>query len=193
MDIFLLRHSESESNSKGVLSSFSDDPLTKNGQKQAREIVEVLSHLGIESILCSPFPRALETIIPFSKVSGLRVETHECLAEGQLVLDSSVKSQVPEYSKSNGYPIQNETVGQFVGRAKLAAELILSQAEQTILVVSHGHMIRELLNIFLKTNEKVRFPHSNCGLSRISAGKHFTIQYLNRDISSNTALQWASH
>ncbi|MCP4323071.1 MAG: histidine phosphatase family protein [Alteromonadales bacterium] len=183
MDIFLLRHGETESNRQGLLSSFSEDPLTEKGVAQSFNIVEHLEKLDIQTILCSPYLRAQETIKPFSLATGMKVEIHKSLAEGQLVLDSLVKPITPSYCKVTGDPISNETQGQFIGRAFSALQLILNQENDRILVVSHGHMIRELLNIFIKPAEKMRFPHVNCGITRLSIGENQMIHYINRELS----------
>ena len=182
MDIFLLRHAQTTPNQKGELYSTSEDSLTKAGLEQATAMVPDLLKLEIETILCSPYPRAINTITPFCEAAGKEINSSGCLAEGQLVLESSIKAQPPEYSPVNGYPIQNETKTQFIGRAKQAMELILNQSTANVLVVSHGHMIRELLNMFLDTTKKVRFPHNNCGLTYLSLKEHVLVQYTNRII-----------
>lgn len=182
MDIFLLRHAETESNRDGSLSSMAEEELTDFGSKQAVAIVDVLGSLGIQAILSSPYPRALKTIEPFSIVSKIKIQVHGCLAEGQLVLDASQEYEQPVYSGTNHYPLHSETKGQFIGRVRQAFELILSQKEEKILVVSHGHMIRELLNLFFKTTHKVRYPHSNCGLSLVSTGEYPVARYINREL-----------
>jgi len=186
MDIFLLRHAETQSNSQGALSSCSEDPLTKFGLEQANSIIEPLEKLDINSIVSSPYLRAIKTIMPFAKVSGLKINEHSCLAEGQLVLDSAIKSVDPEYEISTGYPIKHESQEQFIGRAEEASKLLLKQEGSRVLVVSHGHMIRELLNIFIQTENKIRYPHDNCALTHISFGKNLTIRYINRAISLQT-------
>jgi broad specificity phosphatase PhoE len=183
MDIFLLRHAETESNKKGSLSSCSEDPLTAKGVGQSFYIVDSLRKLGVQTILCSPYPRARKTIEPFSKAVGIEVEPHGSLSEGQLILESSVEPENPLYSGVREYPIVGETKGQFIGRAMKAAELILRQEHERILVVSHGHMIRELLNLFLQPAQKTRFPHANCGLSWLSVGDCQMIHYINRQLS----------
>lgn len=142
--------------------------MTQYGLEQANSIVPELDRLEVECILSSPYPRALKTIAPFSRASGLQVHTHGCFAEGQLVLDSNLKIQEPKYEPNNGYPIQDEAKGQFLGRAIEASQMLRNQRNSNILVVSHGHMIRELINIFIQSSIKVRFPHDNCGLTHIS-------------------------
>lgn len=187
MDIFLLRHAETESNRAGVLASGSEDALTEHGRWQAHAIVEGLMGLEIEAILCSPYTRALHTIGPFAQAASLPVAVHPVLAEGQLVLDSSIYHEEPAYiPHSSGYlhPDVNESAGAFLRRVEQAQEVIFSQSVSRVLVVTHGHMIRELLNSILDLPAKTRFPHDNCGLSHISIAQLATVGFLNRAICS---------
>ncbi|UZH11188.1 MULTISPECIES: histidine phosphatase family protein [unclassified Halomonas] len=188
MEIFLLRHAETESNRAGSLSSGCEDTLTQLGHWQARAIVDGLMEFEIETILCSPYSRALDTVAPFAQAASLAVEVHPCLAEGQLILDNLVSHEEPIYMPhSSGYlhPAGTEQAGAFLGRVMQAQEIIFSQAASKILVVTHGHMIRELLNSLLALPIKTRFPHDNCGLSLISVGKVNTVGFLNRAMCSN--------
>mgnify|MGYP005851698219 CR=1 FL=1 len=191
MDIFLLRHAETDSNQAGLLASGSEDALTENGKWQAQAIVGGLMELEIEAILCSPYSRALDTVKPFAQAASLSVVVHPCLAEGQLVLDNPVSHEEPVYiPHASGYlhPAKGEQAGTFLRRVMEAQEAILSQSASTILVVTHGHMIRELLNSFLALPVKTRFPHDNCGLSLVSVGKVNTVGFLNRAMCSNQAV-----
>ncbi|UTF61216.1 histidine phosphatase family protein [Gilvimarinus sp. DA14] len=191
MDIFLLRHAETESNQAGSLASGSEDTLTEYGKWQAQAIVAGLMELEIEAIFCSPYSRALDTIYPFTQAASIPVVVHPCLAEGQLVLDSFVSHEEPVYvSHSSGhlYPAENEQAGAFLRRALQAQEIISSQSASKVLVVTHGHMIRELLNNYLALPVKTRFPHDNCGLSRISVGELNTVVFINRALCSNNAV-----
>lgn len=185
MFLYFLRHAETESNRIRSLSSCNEDPLTQAGWEHAKLIVHELMELGVEKILCSPYSRAIDTITPFSIASQLVPEIHPCLAEGQLVLNTLCEIENPEYLPDAKYPIQNETQGQFLGRAMEASELIHSQKSKSVLVVSHGHMIRELLNIQLNTGKKIRFPHYNCGLSCLFIGEYLEIKFANRALGSN--------
>lgn len=187
MDLFLLRHAETESNRAGSLTSGSEDALTEYGHWQADAIVEDLMALEIDTILCSPYSRALQTVKPFSEAASLPVIVESCLAEGQLVLESSLILEEPVYIKhASGYhhPEHNEPAGAFLRRVKHAEEVIFSQPATNVLVVTHGHMIRELLNSILDLPVKTRFPHENCGLSHISAGEISTVKFINRAMCS---------
>lgn len=181
MDIFLLRHAETEANRNGLLATGSDDELTPHGQSQAQSIINVLMNLEIESILCSPYPRALETIRPFANAAKLKIAVHSCLAEGQLLLDNSTGREEPAYLQHESgynYPYENETTGAFLSRVNHAQELIISQPFARVLVVTHGHMLRELLNNMLALPNKTRFPHDNCGLTHVSIDDMNMVKYI---------------
>ena len=186
MTIYLLRHAETESNKQGALSSISEDPLTVRGHEQAKLIVEELMNLKISRVLCSLYPRAIDTVSPFLKANSLKIELVANLAEGQLVLDSKIGHETPEYFESamgKKYPIANETAEQFLGRAIEVAEMLSCFAQENVLVVSHGHMIRELLNIFQSTRKKTRYPHDNCGLSCIELSSTPVVKFLNHRLA----------
>ena len=185
MDIFLLRHAETLSNQKGRLSSGMDDTLTALGCEQAHAIVSGLLSLRLDAILCSPLSRAVKTVQPFLDASSLPFEIHPCLAEGQLVLTSEVPLMPVGYQRlSSGVPVpcSDESPGAFLQRVEHAKDLLLSQQYPRILVVTHGHMIRELLNSFLALPSKTRFPHHNCGLTHLSIGEQVTVGFVNRPL-----------
>ncbi|MGM0823928.1 MAG: histidine phosphatase family protein [Pseudomonadota bacterium] len=191
MEIFLLRHAETESNRAGSLSSGCEDALTEFGHWQAQEIIDGLMGLGIKAILCSPYSRVRNTIEPFAQAASLPVVVHPCLAEGQLILDNSAFQEEPVYTPhASGYlhPVKNEQAGAFLRRVMQAQEVIFSQSASKILVVTHGHMIRELLNGFLALPSKTRFPNDNCGLSHVSVGEVNTVGFINRAMCSNKAV-----
>ena len=188
MDVFLLRHAETEANRDGSLATGSDDALTRYGNWQARAIIERLTSLEVEGILCSPYSRALDTIRPFAEAVNLEIRVHPCLAEGQLSLSDTVVLEEPNYTRHvSGYdcPQVSESAGSFLSRVKHTHELIVSQPFSKVLVVTHGHMIRELLNSMLALPVKTRFPHENCGLSHISLGSVNAIKFINRPMCSS--------
>lgn len=185
--VYLLRHAETASNKAGQMSSCHEEPLTEHGHFQAKWIIKALLDLEIETVLCSPYPRALDTIEPFLAVSNVELRVSPCLAEGQLVLDDNVVGVDPVYEESpSGYlcPVVNETAGAFMSRVRQAVELIHAQSAAKVLVVTHGHMIRELLNGLLRLPTKTRFPHGNCGLSHVSLEEATTVGFVNRELCS---------
>lgn len=188
MNVFLLRHAETETNRDGALATGSGDALTQHGQDQAQSIIGSLLELEIECILCSPYPRVLQTIQPFAEVAKIEIEVHPCLAEGQLLLTETLAREEPKYFRhvsGHDYPHENESPGAFMERVVQAKKLIDTQPHSRLLVVTHGHMLRELLNSMLALPHKTRFPHDNCGLSHVSVGAVNMVSYINRPISSS--------
>ncbi|MCW6168698.1 MAG: histidine phosphatase family protein [Thermoplasmatales archaeon] len=81
----LVRHGESISNTKGIISSDIEGyPLTKKGHSQAEFAAKQLSLLKINRIRSSPVQRARETAETIGAERGIRVETDERLRESYL-------------------------------------------------------------------------------------------------------------
>ena len=79
MDLYLLRHGEA-----GQTPRDEDRELTEHGQEQARAVAAGLAwlHPGLDAILTSPLPRAVQTAQPVARALGLEVQTAEALAPG---------------------------------------------------------------------------------------------------------------
>jgi phosphohistidine phosphatase SixA len=58
-------------------------PLDERGQRQAKELVELLKDYPLERILSSPALRCVQTVEPLARARGLVLEIADELAEGQ--------------------------------------------------------------------------------------------------------------
>lgn len=56
-------------------------PLTRIGARQAIDLVDLLSAFGVESALSSPWTRCMQTLAPWSGLSGGALRPHEGLTE----------------------------------------------------------------------------------------------------------------
>jgi broad specificity phosphatase PhoE len=80
--IFLVRHGEAESNSKGFFGGWLDVPLTPLGRKQAAMLQKRLSREGIGRAYCSDLLRARQTLdsialdCPVTYASALREKSY---------------------------------------------------------------------------------------------------------------------
>jgi 2,3-bisphosphoglycerate-dependent phosphoglycerate mutase len=77
--IYLLRHAHTTASPQ-----YAPDfnwPLDEIGQTQARQLIPVLSDLGVEAIYSSPQIRAIETVTPFSVAAGIEIQAISGLAE----------------------------------------------------------------------------------------------------------------
>ncbi len=180
MNLYLLRHAQSCSNRNAEQHSPHMDVLSPHGERQAQNIVAQLATLKIQQVLCSNLPRALATITPFIDRHPTPMTSHACLAEGHYMATHPGITTPPQYKK--GFPIKNESDEQFMARVMEAEQLIRQQAVDNLLVVSHGHMLRELINRMLITSSPVRFPHDNCGLSHLQLTQPLQVHCINRII-----------
>src|ERR671932_769464 len=79
MDLYLLRHGEA-----GQVPRDEDRELTERGHEQARAVAAGLAWLnpGLDAILTSPLPRAVQTAQPVARALGLEVQTADAMAPG---------------------------------------------------------------------------------------------------------------
>lgn len=80
-EIVLVRHA-------AATGQEADAPLTIDGQRQAGALDHFLRPFRIDRVICSPFRRAVESIEPFCRHAGLRVETDPRLVERVLSVRS---------------------------------------------------------------------------------------------------------
>ncbi len=90
MQLYLIRHAQSENNARGQTQRVEDPSLTSLGHEQARRLARRLAPLGLTRLVCSPFLRALQTAEHLRQATGVpaevRVEWHEkggCVAGAQ--------------------------------------------------------------------------------------------------------------
>lgn len=75
MELYIIRHAESENNARPVEERTDDPGLTPLGHQQAEKLVSRLHHIQPTRILVSPFRRTLETIAPYLKKTSEQADT----------------------------------------------------------------------------------------------------------------------
>jgi broad specificity phosphatase PhoE len=82
MELYFVRHGESEANILRVISNRGwVHPLTEKGHQQARDLAEKLRKAGIIKIYTSPLQRAVQTAEILSKILGVEYEITGALRE----------------------------------------------------------------------------------------------------------------
>ena len=80
MTVYLVRHASA--GSRDNLDAHDHDrPLDSSGQAQAEKLSDWLRHFPITRILCSPFPRCVQTVEPLAAALKLPIELHDALSE----------------------------------------------------------------------------------------------------------------
>jgi broad specificity phosphatase PhoE len=81
LELFLIRHAESEWNALGRWQGHGDPPLSARGREQAVQLAESLTGSGIDRLLCSDLQRAVETAHAIGSVLKLDPEPTPVLRE----------------------------------------------------------------------------------------------------------------
>lgn len=158
VDLYLVRHGESEANVLGAF-PYSDTPLTEKGRQEAKSSAERLARkLGSHAcqLLTSPFLRARQTAEEFEvalrttaiSVEGIRERTYGNL-EGKKVGEWRSADEYFRQPSGELVLLQSEgaeTIDEVAVRARLFLELVRTgEHGARVVVVSHGSFIRTLL------------------------------------------------
>lgn len=136
-----------------------DAPLSETGFAQAQTLAEWLRDKNIEAIVCSPFTRACQSILPFSQQQDIPLETDARLVER--VLRAEPRPDWQQLLKATFEDMDlclsgGETSRDATRRAVAVVEEILLRTEQTTVLVSHGNLLTLLLKHF---DSSVGFAH----------------------------------
>jgi uncharacterized phosphatase len=146
--LYLVRHGETDWNRARRIQGSTDVPLNDTGREQARQTGRLLARRHWDAVITSPLSRALETGSIIAAELGLPAPTTDAdLVERQYGeaegLDYTQMSQrFPDDAPVPG----RESREQVIDRV-LPALVAIAQAheEQSVLVVSHGGVIRSVL------------------------------------------------
>jgi 2,3-bisphosphoglycerate-dependent phosphoglycerate mutase len=173
--IYLIRHCEAEGQP-------SEAPLTDKGHKQAIRLSEYFKGIPIDSIISSPFKRAIQSIEPLAKRENLEIETNELLTE-RILSNQNLSDWLEKLRatfdnldlKYEGGESSNEAMKRIIE----VVEKAFNSEAQNIMIVTHGNLLSLLLkhynhhfgfedwkslsnpDVFLlkKENDKVTFEH----------------------------------
>jgi broad specificity phosphatase PhoE len=192
MKLILVRHGETEWNVKHIVQGHKGVPLNRKGKSQARKVALHLRKEKIDVIYSSDLERARQTtaaIARFHKVpviytrlirerkfgdmEGISIEEYKKVRE---------KSDIPKYryrppGGGENYIDIRKRVNKFLAMLKK------KHGKQTVLVVSHGGLIRTIVAILTKKpfEDIYEIEHYNASVSVIELrrGSPPKIHYLN--------------
>ena len=161
MRVILVRHGQTEWNSKGIFRGVIDIGLNENGERQARQTGEKLGQLRIDAVYSSPLSRADKTARIIASFHDRKVKTIESLTDmdfgvWQGLNREQVKERYPEVfqiwekSPDKVKIPEAETLSGVRKRIELGLKSILNDhGRQTVVIVSHGLIIKVLLCVVL--------------------------------------------
>ncbi len=179
MLLYLVRHGETDWNLAHRIQGATDIPLNDTGRAQAASTGRLLSRKRWDAIYSSPLSRALETASIIAREVGLPgpvvvksiVERNYGDAEG--LADPELAARFPGDTPVPGRESREEVVARVLPALVTLAE---KHPDQAVLVVSHGGVIRSILNAVdpqgthgMITNGSVHsFRHDNGTLELIA-------------------------
>ncbi len=196
MELYLVRHGETESNKERRYQGWTESPLSKKGIEQAEKAGFFLGRQDIEGLYCSDLQRAVNTARVIGALSGLKPEVTNLLREinfGQwegLTYDeiedgwgNSIRLWLDD--PFNKAAPGGETLGQVCERMRVFLDRLSAQVSdgQRIAAVSHGGSIRALLYHVLDLDTKsfwdIKIENASVSLIR-KEGRSFKVVYCNR-------------
>lgn len=163
MKIFFVRHGETESNAKKIImGSRIDDPLNKNGKRQARALCNLLSE-DFDIIFSSPLKRASETAktvseylrithltddrlkeIDVGSLSGKTPEELEDSIRDKMALEKAENKKIMDCKSFGG-----ESVTEVYDRVKnFISDIKNKYPNKKILVITHAGILRAISNLY---------------------------------------------
>jgi broad specificity phosphatase PhoE len=186
MRLLLARHGETEGNNKGVFLGLIDESLNQNGIIQAEKVALRLKNVGIDIIFSSDLKRAKETTEIINKYHHLNIDLKKELRERNFgifqgkskekLFDIVRRSKIEfhKYKPKNGescLEVQERIVNFF-------KKIIENYSDKTVLIVTHGAVIMELLFYLTKLprNEFRKVEQDKTALNIIKINQDGTIR-----------------
>ncbi len=151
MELWLIRHGETEWSASGNHTSRSDIPLTERGERSAAAAGAWLAGKEFSLVLSSPRLRARETcrIAGYSTVAKVDDNLAEWdYGEYEGRTTAEIRKERPGWSIWTDGPLGGETVEQVALRAKKVIERAITAGGQVALF-SHAHFLRILAATWL--------------------------------------------
>ncbi|GGW09947.1 phosphatase [Streptomyces capoamus] len=152
-DLLLVRHGETEWSRSGQHTSWTDLPLTRHGEEQAKSLAPLLTGRTYARALASPFDRARRTA-ELAGIAGVEPEPdlHEWDYGGyEGVTTAEIHRSRPGWDLwTDGVPAgpeghPGESPAQIGARAdRVLARLSPALAEGDVVLVAHAHFLRVL-------------------------------------------------
>ncbi len=160
MDLFLIRHGQSEADLLDVHEGRADFPLTELGSRQAASMAQwMASEYALDRIYSSTLKRAAQTVAYLSDACGLEPIFEPELMERDNGLLAGIDYKEAErlYPQAATLPVHRalynmEPLLDFRYRAERVLSRILEESHglKAVAIVSHGGMINRLCHCLLR-------------------------------------------
>jgi len=162
MKLILVRHCETDWNTKGRLQGLIDRELNATGRRQAQELAEEVESFGISRIVSSDLRREVQTAELISEYLGIQIKFDERLREcsfgkfegltwSDVEETFNVKKEFYYRGAEHDYdfsPVGGESRNNVINRhIALLEKLAKSDRGEKILIIGHGTGLNSLLHL----------------------------------------------
>lgn len=186
MNIYLLRHGETDWNKEGRIQGHTDIPLNRKGRMQIAQTAKGLAGIcpNIDSIICSSLVRARESAeiaakglhYPIDQIIVEPMLIERCFGEAEGLTAEEREEKYPNYQYSDtGYRFPGiEEYDDLMKRADSVFQKIVStyKDKENILAVSHGAILAAVITAV--TDGKI--PYFSDAIS-LDSGSLFRVRY----------------
>lgn len=182
IQLYIIRHGETEENAQGILQGHLQGHLTEKGKQQARELrARIVNEIHPDHIESSDLQRTVDTSNIINEGFHVNIETTPLLRERDWgILTGKLISALP-----HDFPPSVESVAQMMERARQYLLTIWKKYEKnnlSILIVSHGVFSR-CLQAVAQGKQIYEIPRMNNGELRHITLSEDTYQYLTGDLT----------
>ena len=209
MQLYLIRHAESENNAKPPYQRVEDPHLTAIGRLQAKHLGEWFQTLPIDTLITSPVRRALQTTRSINAAKGQHTQVWaDCFEEGGIYpgygpaatkggpglsradvlsnVGEATSLQLDESIGDDGwYGRDRETADEAVVRAAAVVERLIdtfANTGQSVAAIIHADFKRKLLAQMLngRISTDALGPLLNTGITKVGFdGKQWQLEWFN--------------
>lgn len=171
IDVFFVRHGETQANADGIVQGWLDTDLNEQGQSQARRAAEAFEE-AVDIIFSSDLKRASQTAAHFrSRLPDVPYKEDRRLRERNFGDASGQHKDGLDWevfwASSDTVSIPNaEILNDFDARVRDFLDELRSSDYEKVLVVTHGGTINRVQSIL--GGENVHNPHGNASVTHIS-------------------------
>lgn len=153
LELWLIRHGETEWSLSGKHTSRTDLPLTERGKERAVKIREYLQGKSFSMVLTSSYQRARQTceIAGFGDVAQIDDDLSEWnygIYEGRTTKD--IQKEIPGWSVWSNPIIGGETIDQVAERARRAIARAAAKGG-CVALFAHAHILRILAACWIES------------------------------------------
>ncbi len=148
--LWLVRHGETAWSLSGQHTSFTDLPLTPDGERRAAAVGKLLAQKQFSAVYSSPMKRALDTC----RIAGYSPVITPDLCEWNYgsyegLTTAEIQKSAPGWTIWTSAPPGGETIESVAERAR---RVIQSLPNGDVAVFGHGHMLRVLAACWLEVD-----------------------------------------